>query len=71
MQKLLDEEKIRVETDNRWRQECELARKKWDLEAKQYEQEQNVKISNYKRQIEDEYKRSINQLDATEQDMQR
>lgn len=33
LQKLLDEEKIRIEADRKWREECELTRKKWDLQA--------------------------------------
>ena len=39
------------------------------MEASKYEQEQTKKVSIYRVQIEDEYKRSIRDLDGTENDM--
>ena len=41
------------------------------MEASKYEQEQTKKVSTYRVQIEDEYKRSIRDLDGTENDMNR
>jgi len=48
LQKLLDEEKVRIEADRKWRVECENARNKWEMEANKYEQEQTKKVSTYR-----------------------
>jgi hypothetical protein len=71
LQKLLDEEQLRLAADQKWREECELARKKWELEATKYEQEQTKKVNNYRVQIEDEYKRSMKDIDTTETEMKK